>query len=242
MNRQGRKTIQQLFLLCVLGIIGSTTSWSADETETRYVAKQASVALLATPSPEAVILARLVPDEPVTLLGESTGYLNVRTVSGMEGWLNETAVTAEVPAGERLEDARTRIAELEGSIENLQRQLRNAQAQARQASTALDNRQQDAQAEVERLQAALQQAQAEASELRDRNNVLEADIADYELAEQSRQLLARARPVDQDDSYLSELDLPVITAIAAVFLLAGFVVGYLVKARRIRRRFHGMEI
>lgn len=241
MNPHDRK-FRRLFPLFIAAFFLVTASRAADEGDTRYVAKQARVALLESPAPESVILARLTPDETVTVLGESEGYVNVRTVSGMEGWLNANDVSTDVPAAERLGTAQTRIAELESTIASLQRQLRNAQAQARQASATLDDRQQGAQAEVERLQVELQQARAEAETLRNNNSELQASIADYELAEQSRQLLADTRPVDQADSLLRQFDLPIALGIAAFFLLVGFITGYQVKARRIRRRFHGMNV
>lgn len=228
--------------LCIAVLLLLPVSAVAQDEPERYVAKRASVALLQAPSPEASILMRLTPGEQVAVLGEQAGFVNVRTVSGLEGWLAASDVTPETPAEDQLITANSRIEELEATVADLQRQLRNARASAQRAAQQLDNSQESASSEVTRLQEELEQVGAELSELRDRNAALEAEIAEYELAEESRRMLARTeaerakKSVEWRDYWL------VIASSALAFLLTGFVSGYALKTRRVRSRFRGLDI
>lgn len=214
----------------------------AGEPETRFVAKSARVALLQAPTPEAVILMRLTPGEEIAVLGREAGFINVRTISGMEGWLAASDVTAETPAENLLLTANTRIEELEATVANLQRQLRNAQAQARQASQRLGNTEESAAAEVTRLQEALENTGSELAALRERNAALQSELAEYEMAEESRQLLAGANKQGNNATPRLEEFRWTMAVIAAALLLAGFVSGYVLKTRRVRARFRGLDI
>ena len=226
----------------ILLALASMTLQAADEDAQRFVAKRPSAGLLASPAPGAVILARLTPDEPVTVLVEQGGFVNVRTVSGMEGWLTTDDVTGELPADRQLAQLQSRIQELQGTVASLQRQLRSAQVQAQQANAALDNTQDSAQTEVARLQGELEVAQAEATSLRERNGALETSIAEYELAEESRKLLAsNAAKAPQGPDWKS-FGWPAIAGILLGLVLAGFIAGYVLKTRQIRARLYGMHI
>lgn len=230
-------------VLALLLVFASVSVTAQEEQDTHYVARRASVALLATPAPDAVLLARLTPDEPVSVLGESGDFINVRTSSGMEGWLAAEDVTATQPAGEQLDAAQARVAELEGQVASLQRQLRNTQAQARQASSALSNSQEDTEAELASLREQLTAATQELETLRGRNAALESEIAEYELAEQTRQMLARTNTREATPEQASLAGYwPLLTALAAGLALVGFIFGYGLKSRRIRKRLHGLEL
>ena len=217
-------------------------SQAANQQEIRFVAKSPSVALLQAATPEAPILMRLTPGEQVVVLGRGDGFVNVRTVSGMEGWLASSDVTAETPAEDRLVAATAEIEELEATVADLQRQLRNARAQAQRASQQLDNSQDSAAAEVTRLQEELEAAGNELATLRERNAALQSEVAEYEMAEESRRLLARTAEDDSNATGTLENYRWWLAMVAAALLLAGFVGGYVLKTRRVRARFHGLEI
>lgn len=228
-------------LLVLLALVAMPLH-AADEGESRYVAKRPAVPLRASPAADAVVLAQLTPDEPVTVLSEGGSFTRVRTVSGMDGWLRAQDLVSDSPASVQLQAAQARVAELESSVASLQRQLRAARAQASQASAELDDRAQDAQAELEKLQRDMEGLQQEMTALREHNAGLEAEIAEYELAERSRRMLAQTESSDGGGWQRLRPHALELLLLAFGLLLAGLGGGYAWKARRVRQRLHGMNI
>lgn len=228
-----------LVLIC-LGLAAFVAN-AADET--LYVRARPVVPLLAAPQAAAAPVRQLPPGEAVTVLGRSAGFVNVRLADGTLGWLQETDLSAAVPASQRL-------VQLEGDNARLQQELAAAKAAARRA----EERQRQAEAAVASARADGADTTAELVAERDRLagqlaardaelTELTSQLAELEMAQEATKLLAaqRAESAAQGPE-LSARQAVVLGATGLALAVLAAWAGASNARRRIRRRYHGIEL
>jgi len=212
--------------------------------ETLYVRAQPSVALLSAPAADAVITHRLAPGDAVTVLGREAGFVNVQTGGDILGWMRETDLTAVVPAAQSVGQLENQAGELRRQLAAAQNALRTAQAelqQARQAAAAArssgTNETAALTAERDALRQALDASSAELEPLRTR-------LAELEMAQDAAQLLAQRQPAGHRvmQNRFSPKELAITGIIAALLLLSGVWLGISTSRRRLRQRYHGLDL
>lgn len=212
--------------------------------ETQYVRAQASVAVLSTPAAEATIVRRLTPGDSVTVLGREAGFINVRVNDATQGWMRETDLTAVAPPAQR-------FAQLEGQADELRQQRDAAQAALRKAQFELQQAQQlvatarnsganeaaTLLAERDSLQQTLDARNAELATMRTR-------IVELEMAREAAELLAEQQPAARGFSQqrFSRAELVIAAGAALLLVFAGMWAGGSSSRRRLRQRYHGLEL
>ena len=147
-----RAVIRLFVVLLMLMVTGAATAQT-----TRWVADDLEVAVRSGPSLKHKILRFIESGTPMTVLAQDdeSGYSQVRTPDGIEGWMLTEQLMDRRGARERLERAEARIESLQAS-----------QQQSRGEIEALQARIRELEAEKATLQSTLEGAQAELSELR----------------------------------------------------------------------------
>ena len=212
--------------------------------ETLYVRAQPSVAVLSTPAAEAAIVRRLTPGDSVAVLGRQAGFVHVRINDTTQGWMRETDLTAVAPPAQR-------VAQLEGQVDELRQQRDAAQASLRRAQGELQQAQQAVaaardsganetsalQTQRDALQQSLAASEAELASLRTR-------VAELEMAREAAELLAEQQPAATDFSQqrFSRTELAIAAVAALLLAFAGMWLGRSSSRRRLRQRYHGLEL
>ncbi|MFV1984339.1 MAG: TIGR04211 family SH3 domain-containing protein [Thiohalomonadales bacterium] len=120
--------IQTLKLLCNL-ILLSISVFSYAETlyaETVYVSDNLRVGVRPSPDSSIAPINVVTSGMHLTVIERESGYIKIRTNTGITGWVKEVYMTKEIPVREKFkalnvkfEKQSTTISELEKSIENL---------------------------------------------------------------------------------------------------------------------------
>lgn len=216
--------------------------------ETLYVHAAPSVPLLATPSPTAVVIRELAPGDALTVVGREAGFVNVQAADGIRGWLSETDLSATPPPAARVAELEQEVSRLGAELaaakqalatsETRLRQARQAAAGAREsgaeAATAL-------QGENAALREDLARALADAEALESRLAAIEAD---RQAALDAAELLAATQPPDDTRTGATALTRQVAAGLGMAILLTllGAWLGHARARRRLRRRYHGLEL
>lgn len=216
--------------------------------ETLYVRAQPTVALIATPAPGAVTVRQLTPGDALTVVGRQPGFVNVELADGVQGWLRDADVTATAPQAPRIAALETESAALRQQLAGAQEELRNAQARLRRAEQATAAARESGageaatlEAQRDRLQEQLTARDAELGKLRDR-------VAELEMAQQMAQDAARllatreAQQPSAKASRFSRNELIGGAAAALALVLAGIWFGTTAARRRLRQRYHGLDL
>lgn len=216
--------------------------------ETVYVRALPSVPLLSSPSADAIVVRRLTPGDALVVVGRQPGYVNVQLADAVQGWLQESNITTSAPPAARvteleqaLADGRAALATAQTQLTATQAQLRQAQQAASAARTSGAGRAEALEAENEQLRSQLAAAETELAGLR-------ARVAELEMAQQMSQdaarLLAARKPVSADAPArrftVGEIALAA-GAVAILALLTGWL-GYGSARRRLRQRYHGLDL
>lgn len=225
--------------------------------ETRYVKLEATIPLYAEPVAGAVVVKRLKPGDPVTLVSRQGEFANVMTAEGLEGWMlhTDTTTTAPLPRntatletslaeqGRQLAERDRQITERDQRIAQLQSELSRAQANLRNTQSTLASASDTQASEIAALTEERNQLKAQ---LETRGKTLEAAnqrIAELEQAQLANELLKKTPAVSQGSGGpLLTQNLWLLLVSGAVMLLLGVLAGYLLKSRAIRKRFHGMAL
>ncbi len=125
--------------------------------ETMYISDSLTVPLRSGPSNSHRILHRGLPSGTaleVIERDEESGFAHIRTARGTEGWLPMQYLVAEPIARDRLEQANTRIAQLDAAEVELREQLAISgrdQRQSQQTNTQLNSQITNLEAELEEI-------------------------------------------------------------------------------------------
>ena len=212
--------------------------------ETLYVRAQASVGLFTTPAADAVITRRLTPGDPVTVINRQGGFVNVEVESGVQGWLRETDLTAVAPASRQVTELETQVENLRQQLAAAQADLRTAQNELRQARNAASAASSSESGEIaaltterDRLAAELETTRAEVVTLRER-------VTELEMAQSAARLLAEHQPAAASlkGRRYSAAELAAAGVAALLLALLGTWFGTASARRRLRRRYHGLEL
>lgn len=224
--------------------LGLALAFDTNAAEALYVRAQPTVPLLVSPSPEAVVVRRLAPGDPLGVLGRENGFVNVQTADGVTGWMRETELTAIAPPAARVAELERELASLRSQLAETQSALQNAQARLRQAQLAAN----DARAsEADELAALTAERDRLQQTLAERDTALQAlhnRVAELEMAREAARLLAeqRGREPSGISSARTPLELGLAGAAGLGLALLGAWFGNAIARRRLRHRYHGLEL
>lgn len=233
-------------LLCAVNVHAAGTPPATPEI--LYLRAQPSIPLFPAPSATAVPVRQMTPGVAVTVLGREAGFVNVRAPDGVQGWLRETDLTGVAPPGARVPELEREAARLRGDLAAAQEALRASEArlrQARQATASARESGADASAALEAENTALREqlaaANAEAAQIRARLAQIETE---REAAREAAALLAaRQPPADSSGiARFSGIELAAGAGGAIGVALLGAWLGAVTARRRLRRRYHGLEL
>ncbi len=105
--------------------------------ETRYVSDVFEITLRTGKSNQSKIRRVLKSGTPLTIISidKESGYANVRTQGGTDGWVLIRYLMKSPPARQQLISAKSRIAKLEGTVKELREQLNKTSSEKKQALT-----------------------------------------------------------------------------------------------------------
>lgn len=165
---------------------------------TRYISDELAVPLRRGPSTSYKILHRGLPSgTKLEVLGEDeqAGFTHVRTQNGTEGWVPTQYLTEQPIARDRLAAANRRIESLEGELKSLResgQQIRVARSEAEARIEELTDRNQKLEAEI----AEIRRASASAIAQYEQNKQLRA--ANENLSQQVTQLSGQVRQLQRN--------------------------------------------
>lgn len=215
--------------------------------ETLYVRIEPSVALLAMPSDTATPAGELAPGDAVTVLGRQAGFVNVRA-GGVQGWLRETELTSVAPPAARVAELEQELSRLRAELATARDALDAAEARLRQAREAAANARAsgaDASAALQAENTALREQLAAAGNEVSRLKARLAEIeTNREVAREAAQLLAAQQPAEGsiESPRFSRVEIGAGLAAAIGLPLLGVWFGISIARRRLRRRYHGLEL
>lgn len=216
--------------------------------ETLYVRAEPSAALLATPSTTAVVIRELTPGDAVTVLGRQAGFVNVQAADGVQGWLSETSLTGVLPPAVHVAQLEQEIAGLRKELAAVRASLERSEARLRAAQTAAANARESGadtsaalKSENDALQERLAAATAEVSGLKARLEDIETE---QQIARDAAELLAARQPPEDSaaSARFSNAELAAGLAVALGLAVMGAWFGTASARRRLRRRYHGLEL
>lgn len=224
------------------------TAAPAAATETLYLRAQASIPLLATPSATAVAVRQMTPGDAVTVLGRQAGFVNVQAADGVQGWLRETDLTAVAPPTARVAELEREADRLRGELASTQDSLDAAEGRLRQARQAAASARESGADQSATLQAENTGLREQLATAADEISRLETRLTEIETAQrvarESAELLASRQPPEESlvSSRFSNLELIAGAAAALGLVLFGVWFGTASARRRLRRRYHGLEL
>jgi uncharacterized protein YgiM (DUF1202 family) len=116
-------------------------SQGAVAAETLYVDDQLRLGVRALPEASGRSIAVVTTGDALTVLGEpgeQAEFIQIRTESGVEGWVSKSYLSAEPPARTRLERLQQAQEALQQGHEALQQQLVQSQQRVEQRGTELE--------------------------------------------------------------------------------------------------------
>ena len=232
------RNILPVLMMCLLPLFVQAAE------ETLFLRAQATIPLLSTAGADATILRRLTPGESVQVVMRQGGMVNVTLADGTQGWLRETDLTAVAPPAARLatleaqlDELRAQLAASQVTLRDTQTQLRRAQAAASSAQDAGASETAELAAERDRLARALEENRAALATTRSR-------LAELEMAQEAQRLLANTRPETESDlsSRFETREVLFAGVLALILALGGAWLGSSAVHRRLRQRYHGLEL
>ncbi len=110
----------------------------ASAAETVYVHDQLRLGVRAAPSSAEKSIAVVTTGDPLVVLGEQDSFMNIRTESGLEGWVSKSYVSTEPPARTQLKSLQQVHQTLQQQHDALQQQLNESRQQAEQKAQQLE--------------------------------------------------------------------------------------------------------
>jgi len=225
-------------------------SAAAADDNSRFVTHAPYLDVMASTQPTAESVGKLPAGAEVRVLGTQGDWTQIRTQSGLSGWVPSDALTAELPPrveltsvkaenGElqvRTRDLQNQLNDLKSRLASTQQALNAARSKARssganndelaQAKAALDKQVADLQARLKVAQTHADKLQADLQAAGGRQTKLEHQLSDARAAAQDAHGLAWRW---------------VASAVLAA-LLIGALLGIRWRNRRIRNRLGGLEL
>lgn len=188
--------ISLILLLCSCLVIG-IPSWAAVG-DVNYISDELSVPLRSGPSTAHRILHRGLPSgTKLTILGidEEAGFTQVRTDSGMEGWLTSQYLTGQPIARVRLAAAEKRLQSLKGEVEKEREVRAGLQDELKEAKST----NQSLVSQVETLSKELAELKlVSADPIREHTRNVELTQQNTRLAAQVEELSAKTRQLEEN--------------------------------------------
>jgi len=188
------------------------TAASAARADSVYVIEQLVVGVISAPGSEGQRIATIKSGDRLELIERKGDEAHVRLTNGTEGWVKAAYVSAEQPLQHRLNDRTAEVERLKQDVSRLESELAAARVAASNAGTGAA-------------------ANTPGEGPSERPGPAGASAASHEPS------VFLAQP-DQPGRPLWEW----VLGTSAVMLLLGFVLGWRVLDRRIRRKFGGLRI
>jgi SH3 domain protein len=192
--------------------------------ETQYISDQLLVPLRRGPTNgHKIIHAGLPSGTPLEIVAkdDGSGFTQVRTQNGTDGWVPTQFLTADIPARDRLTSATKRIESLTAELNNLRQGVKSEQA-ARSGveSTAYDLGRQLKQAQAELTE--IRRVSANAVAVYEENKALKVKTGDLErvTSEQAVQIKS-----------LKSNELQMWMLFGGGLVVAGLILGVIIKSR-----------
>jgi SH3 domain protein len=194
---------------------------------TRYVSDQVEIPLRAGTSTRFRIVRMLPSGTPVTLLSEDaeTGYAQVRTENGTQGFMLSRYLLAEPVARERLQQMQQSLVPLQSGNEQLNQQLQTLQEEKSNLETLLEQTRKDNQ----RLNQDLTQIRKTAA------NAIAIDERNQLLEQQAVELERTLQIVQQENRALSDTSNQSWFVRGAAVLFFGLLIGVIIPQMRWRK-------
>jgi len=182
-----------------------------------YVHDQLRLGVRAAPSSSEKSIAVVKTGDALTVLGEEGDFINIRTESGLEGWVSKSYVSTEPPAQNRLAQLKQEFDALQQKYSNLQKQV--AEGRKESAQQLEQSGQQD------------EQKQAELQQLKQDNEAL-------------REQLAQAQEKEKEEApgVIERYGLLIGLGLILACFFAGLLVGVRWKAKQVAERIGGLQI
>lgn len=150
-------THRKILFLFLIGYIcfGVTPAWSIADTV--YINDKLRVGVRPEPNTRSTPVGVVVTGMKLEVLGESNGYIQIRTDKGLTGWIRDIYVTETPPAMIQLQQIQEQS---ESSVSELQ-ELRENTRVLEQANTQLNEQLDQVRAERARLQLRLARSTSE---------------------------------------------------------------------------------
>jgi SH3 domain protein len=222
--------------------------------ETLYVTDQVTVGLRADATPDAAVLGTVSTGAALEVLERNGTLVRVRVANGVEGWVEETALTSKPPAAQQLKSLHAELDRARAQLANAQGELEKMRAAPKPEAGKAEADLAGARAQLVKLQGEIKKKDEEVSAATAARDAATAarDVAVKDAAslrsavarEAAREATAPAAPEtlqpaeSQKKSGFSFIWL----GIAFAMLVVGFIGGIVWVKESIRRRMGGMYL
>jgi SH3 domain protein len=237
-------------LVPIIWLLAAPTAFA----ETLYVTDQVTVGLRADVTPNAAVLGTVSTGAALEVLERNGALVRVRVANGVEGWVEETALTSKPPAAQQLKSLHTELDRVRTQLANAQGELEKMRAAPKPDAGKTEADLAAARAQIVKLQGEVKKKDEEISASAAARDAATAarDLAVKEAAslrsavarEAAREATAPTAPeAPQPAESPKKFSFSFIwLGIAFAMLVVGFIGGIVWVKESIRRRMGGMYL
>lgn len=237
-------------LVLIVWLVAAPTAFA----ETLYVSDQVTVALRTDVTPNAAVLGTVSTGAALEVLERNGALVRVRVANGVEGWVEETALTSKPPATQQLKSLHAELDRARAQLANAQGELEKMRAAPKPDTGKTEADLAGARAQLGKLQGEIKKKDEEIAAVTATRDAAAAarDAAVKEAAalrsavarEAAREAASPAAPgTPQPAEYPKESGFSFIwLGVAFAMLVVGFIGGVIWVKESIRRRMGGMYL
>jgi len=242
--------VKRAALVPIIWLLAAPTAFA----ETLYVTDQVTVGLRADVTPNAAVLGTVSTGAALEVLERSGALVHVRVASGVEGWVEETALTSKPPAAQQLKSLHAELDRARAQLANAQGELEKMRAAPRPDAGKTEADLAGSRAQIAKLQGEIKKKYEEISAATAaRDAAMAARDAAVNEAASLRGAVAREAAREAATPTAPEAPQPVELqkkigfsfiwlGIAFAMLVVGFIGGIIWVKESIRRRMGGMYL
>ena len=194
---------------------------------TKYVSDQLVITLRTGQGNQFAIIKTLPSGALLTILQETnTGYTQVRTADGTEGWVRTQYLSDEPPAAEELAKAQDKLAKLQDKFSKVQQELSDLRKQKAQLDSEHTKLQNENKATTDEL-TKLEQIAAHPKQLQSEN---------IELHEKFAKMSDEFNLIKQENQVLKDRSKRNWFLAGALVVIIGIIIGLIIPKLRFRRK------
>ena len=237
-------------LVPIIWLLAAPTAFA----ETLYVTDQVTVGLRADVTPNAAVLGTVSTGAALEVLERNGALVRVRVANGVEGWIEETALTSKPPAAQQLKSLHTELDRARTQLANTQGELEKMRAAPKSEAGKAEADLAGARAQIAKLQGEIKKKDEEISAATAaRDAAMAARDAAVKEASSLRSAVAREAAREATAPVAPETPQPaesknkigfsfIWLGIAFAMLVVGFIGGIVWVKESIRRRMGGMYL